>query len=118
MSAKAATVGLVACGKQKQPGIHTARYLYTSSLFKKSIHAAIRRCGRTDTFILSAKYGLLDVDQPVRDYDQSLAQLSPECRKRWAQFVVSALIFRYHGESRLRLITKMKAALRAAGRLP
>jgi hypothetical protein len=63
-------VGLVGCAQQKRPGTHPARELYVSPLFRYALSWAER--STDETFILSARYGLVHPDQILDHYDQRL----------------------------------------------
>jgi|SRR5581483_6795332 len=79
------TVGLIACTKKKlaASGEVPARTLYSASaLFR----AALAYCERAydQVFVLSARYGLVELDQPLRTYDESLATAPALVRRVWA----------------------------------
>lgn len=84
------TVALVACSKEKHEGIHPARELYASPLFRKSLaHAESLQPDAVG--ILSAQHGLVWPDQHLRSYDRYLGDLTAEERRQWAQRVLVAL---------------------------
>ncbi|HWI53945.1 MAG TPA: hypothetical protein VNT01_17535, partial [Symbiobacteriaceae bacterium] len=90
-------IGLVSCTKVKTPHAAPARELYSpSALFR----GALRNLeGRADVvYVLSAKYGLLPLDEQVEPYDQTLKDASPAERQAWASEVAAALRAR-HGAS-------------------
>jgi hypothetical protein len=83
-------VGLISCSKAKTPNAAPARHLYSpSSLFS----GALRNLeGRADViYVLSAKYGLLPLDQVVEPYDQALKDATAAGREVWAKEVLQAL---------------------------
>ncbi len=82
-------IALVACAKKKRAGLHPARELYDSVLFRMAFAHASRQCDRV--FILSAKHGLLDPDTRVCHYDVALAHLSARARKQWGQKVTEQI---------------------------
>lgn len=63
-------VGLVACCGRKLAAPAAARDLYQSPLFKKSLALAERTCDVV--YVLSAKHGLLELDQVVEPYQMRL----------------------------------------------
>lgn len=83
------TVGLVACGKRKQPTAAPAQDLYTGSLFRKA--SAYARATYDQWFILSAKHGLLLPAQWIEPYDLSLRDLPRNQRQAWAESVLDEL---------------------------
>jgi hypothetical protein len=89
-----ALIGLVGCGKSKQAHAAPARDLYTGALFRKSLAYAEARC--SVVYVLSAKHGLLALDQVVEPYEFSLAELDAAGRERWAVGIWDAIIARGH----------------------
>lgn len=81
---------LISCVKKKKATKDKAKNLYISSLFQKywkysqSFHS-------DKIFILSAKYGLLDPEQIIEPYDESLNNISSRNRKAWADKVLSQM---------------------------
>lgn len=67
-----------------------ARELYTSTLFKKAF-AYAERLHPDRIFILSAKYGLVDVDDEIEPYNLTLNTMKDEEVKEWAERVLTAL---------------------------
>ena len=90
-----ARVALVGCGKKKLDGKHPARDLYTGPLFKAALAHATRTAD--EAFILSARHGLLALDEEVESYDKPLASASWSERERWAYRVCLDLRRRLHG---------------------
>lgn len=72
-------IGLVACCSAKLPHAAPARDLYVSPLFTKSRAYVERTCGKW--FILSAKHFLVDPDQVLAPYDESLNERPPVHRR-------------------------------------
>lgn len=64
--------------------------LYKSALFKLSLEYA-RKQKPDDIFILSAKYGLLALDDEIEPYDETLNDMKINQRKEWARKVVEQL---------------------------
>jgi hypothetical protein len=78
-------IGLVACGKEKQPARAVARDLYISPLFRKSRTWAEANCSRW--FVLSARYGLVALSEEIDPYDETLNSMTKEQKAKWAQRV-------------------------------
>jgi hypothetical protein len=83
-------IGLVACSKTKRPGIHPARELYSSPLFRSAAEYAQRHYQRW--YVLSAAYGLVFPDTPIPTYDVTLSRLSARERRQWARGVHDQLL--------------------------
>lgn len=80
-----ATIGLVACVKDKHECPMEARELYCSALFKDTRAYAEKYCERW--FILSAKYGLVAPDRVIAPYDETLNRMRVAQRREWAEAV-------------------------------
>lgn len=77
-------VAFIQCVQQKRPGSHQAWELYTSAYFRRSFQLASLLVGdRSRIFVLSAKYGILALDDVVESYNISLHDLSSEQQGRW-----------------------------------
>lgn len=79
------TVGLVSCCKPKLEQPAPARDLYLSPLFRMSVEVCEQRFD--EWAILSAKHGLVDPDQVVSPYDESLTSMPAARRRDWARRV-------------------------------
>lgn len=73
----------LSCVKQKRSKPCAARDMYTSDLFKKSLAYALQLKPR-EVYILSAKYGLLELDEKIEPYEQTLNKMRDHERKAWA----------------------------------
>lgn len=81
---------LVSCVKRKQKFSAKAKDLYTSTLFQSNLQYAYRL--KPDAiYILSAKYGLVDLDQVIAPYDMTLNTMSELEKKTWARRVLDSL---------------------------
>jgi len=82
-------VALVGCSKTKvtAPGVHEARSLYKSPLFRAAMNHADTHFA--DRFILSAKYGILFPHEAVRTYDLSLNDVGAAERAAWGKLVAA-----------------------------
>ena len=71
-----------------------AAQLYTSSLFVKSLDYAQTQ-NADGIHILSAKYGLLDLDAVVAPYKDVVSEFSRAKQRQWAAWVRTSLSERY-----------------------
>ena len=81
---------LISCVSKKLPYKAKARFLYISPLFKKNLSYA-QRLELDAIFILSAKYGLIDLDQEIEPYDLTLNEMTADQIKMWADRVLAQL---------------------------
>ena len=80
----------ISCVKSKQSRACEAKNLYVSSLFRKMLAVAERR-KPLKIFILSAKYGLLNPDDVIEPYEQTLKNMKKPDRVAWAKKVIEEL---------------------------
>lgn len=78
-----ARIGFVACSKTKSARRRPAAALYTSTLFRKSLLAAIDRTEKV--YILSAKHGLLNCNDAIEPYDVTLKAMKRAERIAWGE---------------------------------
>lgn len=78
----------LSCVKNKNKYPCTARDMYISDLFKKSLSYAEQLSESTTIYILSAKYGLLELDQQIEPYELTLNTMNKKQRKEWADKVL------------------------------
>lgn len=78
----ACVIALVSCVKQKRDRPAPARDLYVSTLFSLSRKYAEAHSDRW--FILSAKYGLVQPEQVIEPYEETLRDKRREDRRAWA----------------------------------
>lgn len=83
------TIVLVACVKEKDSKPRPAQELYVSSLFQKA-SAYARRLG-DEWYILSARYGLIEPEEVIAPYDQTLKTMTRPAQQEWAQKVLGSL---------------------------
>lgn len=81
---------LISCVSQKQLYRSKAKDLYISALFKKNL-AYARRLNPDAIYILSAKYGLLDLETEIDPYNQTLNTMSAAENRSWAEKVLQQL---------------------------
>ncbi len=84
-----ACIGLISCVSRKRPIASRAEDLYDSALFLKSRDYIRSRCGTWA--ILSAKYGLVDPDQVIEPYEETLNTKTAAERRDWSQRVWNVL---------------------------
>lgn len=81
---------LISCVSQKLPYKASARHLYVSPLFKKNL-AYAQSLDPDSIYVLSAKYGLVDLDQEIEPYDLTLNNMTAYQIKIWAAHVLIQL---------------------------
>ena len=81
---------LISCVSKKLNHKAKAKYLYTSPLFKFNLKYAYS-FNPDKIFILSAKYGLVDLDEEIEPYDLTLNKISLKEIKLWAEKVIEKL---------------------------
>jgi len=84
------TIVLISCVSKKRSYKSKARDLYISSLFKKSLQYALK-LEPDQIFILSAKYGLISLDEEFEPYDLTLNTMSSKEVKGWSEEVLHDL---------------------------
>jgi len=82
-------IALVGCGNAKNPGVLPAREKYSSNYF--SLKRGYGEVVCDDWYILSAKYGLLDPDREIDDYDVSIDDLTDAGKMNWAESICDDL---------------------------
>lgn len=83
-------VAFVSCVKTKQPGTHPAKELYSSPLFRLSFEYTSKHHADR-TYILSAKYGLVEPERRIESYEQTLKNMSAAARREWAEKVAKQI---------------------------
>lgn len=84
-----AKIALISCVNKKRPYKAKAKELYVSSLFKFNLKYAESFADRI--YILSAKHGLLGLNEEVEPYDLTLNTMSSKEIKAWAKAVIEKL---------------------------
>jgi len=80
-------IAFIGCSATKRSSACIARELYQGNIFKK----ALRLCEKLKydkIFILSAKYGLVLIDQIIDPYEQTLNKITISKRKEWSKKVM------------------------------
>ena len=81
---------LVSCVKSKLARPAKAKDLYTSTLFQYNLQFAYSL--KPDAiYILSAKYGLLELDQVISPYEMTLNTMKESEKKTWSSKVIDSL---------------------------
>jgi len=81
---------LISCGKNKTELPKQAMLLYTGALFKLQLqHAKEQNPDRL--YIMSAKYGLLELDELIAPYDYSLIGKDKEFKIEWSNNILHQL---------------------------
>jgi hypothetical protein len=81
---------LISCGSRKRDHPAIAAELYTGSLFRYSLEYA-RSLEPDLIFILSAKHGLVRLDQIIEPYDETLNKKSSAEITAWAESALNCL---------------------------
>ncbi len=81
---------LISCVKTKLDNTAKAEKLYISDLFVKNL-AFARKLKPDYIFILSAKYGLLKLNDKIAPYEKTLNKMPVQERRVWASGVISEL---------------------------
>ena len=81
---------LITCSAGKKDTHDKAKNVYTSPLFRKSWEYA-QKLGYDEIFILSDKHYLLNPEDEIDTYDQSLKNCKSRERKEWAKTVLKKL---------------------------
>lgn len=106
-------IGLISCSSTKLEHAAIAAKLYSSPLFRKALAYAERRC--TTVYVLSALYGLVELDRMIEPYDYRLGRKAE--RQLWAHKVVSALSAKHQRHEDLLLLAGDDYARPLLGRL-
>jgi hypothetical protein len=80
---------IIPCGGAKLPHAAAAAELYTGSMFQDALRTARTIVEDSDIFILSARYGLVTLDEILEPYDQKMTEkncisdFEVECQALW-----------------------------------
>jgi len=83
-------IALIYCVSKKLSFKARAEDLYVSPYFIYSLKYA-RKLKPDDIFILSAKHGLLSLDNEIEPYDLTLNEMGTSQRKKWASKVLEQI---------------------------
>ncbi len=85
-------VYLISCTKAKLNCKCEAEKIYSASpLFKLSLQYAKNRADKKNIFVLSAKFGLLPLDEVIEPYNQTLKDAARSVKKVWSRKVEAQL---------------------------
>jgi hypothetical protein len=84
------TLVLISCAGKKLPYRAKAKDLYASPLFKLSLRYAYS-LEPDAIFVLSAKHGLIDLEEELEPYDLTLNDMPANDVRRWASRVLDRL---------------------------
>ena len=85
-----AKIILISCSSKKIPYRTKAKDIYSSPLFKLNLKYA-ESLNPDKIFILSAKYGLLDLNQEIKPYNTTWNKMKDDEIKLWANKVLENL---------------------------
>lgn len=85
-----AHIVLIGCSKRKAEQCCEAQDLYQGALFKKQLEYA-KRLKPDRIFILSAKHHVVELDQKLCPYNETLNNKSAQERREWAAEVLKQL---------------------------
>lgn len=80
------TIALVGCCAEKLERPAPAYEMYRSPLFRLCLAYAERTLG-AETLVLSAKHGLMELDDEIEPYDLALSSMTRHERERWTNRV-------------------------------
>ncbi|MFZ5910301.1 MAG: DUF6884 domain-containing protein [Chloroflexota bacterium] len=81
---------IISCASKKRPQRCKASELYISALFRKNLQYALK-LAPNKIFILSARYGLVGLDEEIEPYDLTLNTMSAQEVRHWADGVLRQL---------------------------
>lgn len=81
----------LSCTATKATQPCAAKDMYISSFFKKSLAYARTKVKDSDIYILSAKHGLLNLNDNIKPYSKTLVDMSIDSRKAWAHKVLQQM---------------------------
>jgi len=81
---------LISCVKQKIGIASKAKDMYVSSLFK-GMYSYAKSLNPDKIYILSAKYGLLEENEEIEPYNETLLTKSQQEKEKWSKGVLKSL---------------------------
>lgn len=84
----------ISCVSKKLSQGAKAKDLYVSELFKRNLKYA-KKLKPDDIFILSAKHGLLSLEQEIEPYEQTLNNMPAHEVKQWANQILEEIRNKY-----------------------
>ena len=86
-----ANIALISCVSKKCSFETKAQNMYTSPLFVKSLKYVMKILKPSKTYILSAKYGLLGLDEEIEPYNETLNDKNQKEKLEWTNNVLMQL---------------------------
>lgn len=83
-------IALISCCKNKKNIRCKVKNLYISKSFISNM-ALVEKMSLSDRYVLSAKHGLLEMDQEIEPYDVVLTSFDQEYIKNWAISIAERL---------------------------
>ena len=84
-------IALISCVSKKRTYKTRAEDIYVSSLFIKSLNYIKKVLKPQKIYILSAKHGLLDLDEEIEPYNETLNGKTKIEKLKWANIVLQQL---------------------------
>lgn len=84
-------IAIISCGKNKAKIKAKARDLYLGSSFKMGLSFALKHFDDKNIYILSAKHGLLKLDQEIEPYEKSLIKAGESEKKLFALKIIDQI---------------------------
>lgn len=90
---KARKIALISCTRRKKQALCSARELYSASdRFARTLaYAENTANGYDQIYIISARYGLVELNQQLAPYNCDLLEFPPEDQRCWAGYIVQLL---------------------------
>ena len=87
------TIILISCGAKKEKTPQKAEDLYIGGYFKKTLLYAryLSNKNGADIYILSAKHGILELNEIIKPYDLTLNNKNERYQKSWSYKVITQL---------------------------
>lgn len=85
-----AKIVLISCVSKKLPYKAKAKELYVSTLFKYNLKYA-KSLNPDKIFVLSAKYGLVDLEREIEPYDKTLNDMPSKGIRKWEACVINQI---------------------------
>ena len=82
-------IAFISCVKEKRIGKYKAKNLYTSDFFRKSFGYCLSKYDKI--YILSAKYGLLELEEEIENYEMTLNDFSKVEKVEWSVMVYNQM---------------------------
>ena len=82
-------IAFISCVKEKRIGKYKAKHLYTSDFFRKSFGYCSSKYDKV--YILSAKYGLLELEEEIENYEMTLNDFSKVEKVEWSVMVYNQM---------------------------